>query len=74
MQEGTTLSQLEQVMRQLTEEGKITFEEAQKHIGTHRLPALIYILRKNGWKIATEVERRTVYVLKEKPNDTEQPQ
>lgn len=62
-------TQLASVVSRLENKGSITAEEALADSGCERLPAYIHMLRKQGWQIATKVERRTVYVLEKKPKE-----
>lgn len=49
------LSQRDDIIRHLMTEGSITAWEAIKEYGSTRLSAIIYELRKKGWRIESEM-------------------
>ena len=49
------LSQRDDIIRHLMTEGSITAWEAIKEYGSTRLSAVIYELRKKGWRIESEM-------------------
>lgn len=50
--------QQERVLRYMQEHGSITSMEAFKHLGTTRLSAVIFCLRKKGYNIKSITESR----------------
>lgn len=49
------MSQRDDIIRHLMTEGSITAWEAIKEYGSTRLSAIVYELRKQGWKIESEM-------------------
>lgn len=51
------ISQCERILDYIAENGSITQDEADKHLGCKRLPSRIHDLKRMGYNIRTEMEK-----------------